>query len=44
MRMLAAVLDRPVFGTRVPLLKSHSNAAGFDLAFRHVLVEAAELA
>jgi hypothetical protein len=43
MRMLAAVLGRPVFGTRVPLLKSHSNAAGFDPAFRHVLVEAAEL-
>jgi hypothetical protein len=44
MRMLAAVLGRPVFGTLVPLLKSHSNAAGFDPAFRHVLVEAAELA
>jgi hypothetical protein len=40
LRMLARTLDLPVFGTLVPLLKSHSNADGFDPAFSHILVEA----
>lgn len=43
-RMLAHTLDLPVYGTRVPLLKSHSNIDGFDPAFAHVLLEAAALA
>ena len=43
LRMLTYTLDLPVYGTRVPLLKSHSNADGFDPAFVHVLVEAAAL-
>jgi hypothetical protein len=33
----------PVFGTRVPLLKSHSGPDGFNPAYGHLLVEAAEL-
>jgi hypothetical protein len=43
LRMLAQTLRLPVFGTLVPLLKSHSNAAGFDPAFAHVLMEASAL-
>jgi hypothetical protein len=43
LRMLGQTLRLPVFGTLVPLLKSHSNAAGFDPAFAHVLVEASAL-
>jgi len=42
-RMLAHVLRLPVFGTRVPLLKSHSEAVGFNPVFSHLLVEAADL-
>src|SRR5205807_4820962 len=30
LRMLAHILRLPVFGTLTPLLKSHSNAHGFD--------------
>jgi hypothetical protein len=33
-------LRLPVFGTLTPLLKSHSNAGGFDPAFSHLLAEA----
>ena len=33
-------LRLPVFGTRKPLLKSHSNSAGFDPGFAHLLTEA----
>jgi hypothetical protein len=40
LRMLSQTLRLPVFGTLTPLLKSHSNADGFDPAFSHVLVEA----
>jgi hypothetical protein len=42
-RMLSHTLRIPVFGTTKPLLKSHSNAAGFDPAFAHILIEAAAL-
>ena len=38
LRMLARTLRRPVFGTLVPLLKSHSTAVGFDPRFQRVLV------
>jgi hypothetical protein len=38
--MLSQTLRLPVFGTRKPLLKSHSTSAGFDPAFAHVLIEA----
>ncbi len=44
MRMLARVVGLPVYGTLVPLTKSHSVAGGFDPAFEHVLVEASALA
>jgi hypothetical protein len=37
LRMLSQTLRLPVFGTRKPLLKSHSNSAGFDPAFAHIL-------
>ncbi|MET3426676.1 hypothetical protein BJ973_005888 [Actinoplanes tereljensis] len=43
LRLLAHALRIPVYGTLAPLLKSHSNADGFDPAFRHLLVEAAAL-
>jgi hypothetical protein len=43
LRMLAQTLRLPVYGTLKPLLKSHSNAAGFNPAFTHILVEASEL-
>lgn len=43
LRMLAQTLRVPVFGTQTPLLKSHSNADGFNPAFTHVLVEASAL-
>ena len=39
LRMLARALGRPVFGTLVPLLKSHSNANGFNPAYAHLLVD-----
>ncbi len=39
LRMLRQTLRLPVFGTSKPLLKSHSNAYGFDPAFAHILVE-----
>ena len=42
-RMLAQTLRLPVFGTTKPLLKTHSNSAGFDPAFAHILIEAAAL-
>jgi hypothetical protein len=41
LRMLAHTLRLPVFGTLKPLLKSHSNANGFNPAFTHLLTEAA---
>jgi hypothetical protein len=44
LRMLAHTLRLPVHGTTVPLLKSHSNATGFDPSFGHILVEATSLA
>jgi hypothetical protein len=40
MRMLARVLGLPVFGTVVPLVKSHFGAAGFDPAFSGILTAA----
>jgi hypothetical protein len=40
LRMLSQTLRLPVFGTRKPLLKSHSNSVGFDPAFAHLLTEA----
>lgn len=43
-RMLARAVRMPVFGTRTPLLKSHSGPEGFNPAYAHLLVEAAELA
>ena len=43
LRMLAHALDLPVYGTSVRLLKSHSDAEGFNPAFSHVLVEASAL-
>ena len=43
LRMLAQTLRLPVYGTRVPLLKSHSDAAGFNPVFSHLLAEAAQL-
>jgi len=43
LRMLANTLRLPVFGTLKPLLKSHSDAGGFNPAFTHILVEAADL-
>ena len=43
LRMLSHTLGLPVFGTRKPLFKTHSNSAGFDPAFAHVLIEAAPL-
>jgi hypothetical protein len=43
LRMLAHTLQLPVFGTTKPLLKSHSNSAGFDPAFAHLLIEATAL-
>jgi hypothetical protein len=39
LRMLSWVLQLPVYGTTVPLLKSHSDADGFDPRFEHLLVE-----
>ncbi|HKT01370.1 MAG TPA: hypothetical protein VJT31_17745 [Rugosimonospora sp.] len=42
-RTLSRTLGVPVYGTRKPLLKSHSNRGGFDPAFTHLLVEASEL-
>ncbi len=43
LRMLARTVRVPVFGTRTPLLKSHSDAEGFNPAYAHLLVEASEL-
>src|SRR5438132_10872179 len=43
LRMLSQTLRLPVFGTTKPLLKSHSNSAGFDPAFAHILIEATAL-
>jgi hypothetical protein len=43
LRMLSHTLRLPVFGTTKPLLKTHSNSAGFDPAFARILIEAAAL-
>jgi hypothetical protein len=43
LRMLSHTLRLPVFGTTKPLFKSHSNSAGFDPAFAHILIEATAL-
>jgi hypothetical protein len=43
LRMLAQTLRLPVYGTLKPLLKSHSNASGFDPAFTCILIEASAL-
>lgn len=43
LRFLAHTLRIPVFGAIRPLMKSHYDQLGFDPAFAHVLVEAAEL-
>jgi len=42
--MLARTVQLPVFGTRTPLLKSHSDTNGFNPAYAHLLVEASDLA
>lgn len=39
LRMLSWMLQLPVYGTTVPLLKSHSDVDGFDRRFEHLLVE-----
>jgi len=44
LRMLARTVQLPVFGTRTPLLKSHSDTNGFNPAYAHLLVEASDLA
>jgi hypothetical protein len=36
--MLSWVLQLPVYGTAVPLLKSQSDVDGFDRRFEHPLV------
>ena len=41
MRLLAAVLRMPVYGTRRRISRTHHDARGFDPRFQHVLVEAA---
>jgi len=43
LRMLSRTLGLPVFGSVKPLLKSHSNANGFNSAFTHILIEASAL-
>jgi hypothetical protein len=40
LRLLTATLRVPVYGTSKPLMKSHSDAAGFRSAFSHLLIEA----
>jgi hypothetical protein len=40
LRLLTATLRVPVYGTSKPLMKSHSDAAGFCSAFSHLLIEA----
>jgi hypothetical protein len=40
LRLLSATLRLPVYGTSKPLLKSHSDAAGFHPAFSHLLLAA----
>jgi hypothetical protein len=39
LRMLSRVLGIPTYGTLVPLLKSHSDAAGLSPRFAHVLAQ-----
>jgi hypothetical protein len=39
LRMLARIVGVPVYGTLVPLLKSHYNTHGFNSAFGHLLAE-----
>ncbi len=43
MRMLSRTLRLPVYGTLEALHSSHHTADGFNPAFAHLLVEAAEL-
>lgn len=43
LRLLARTLRLPVFGALKPLMKSHYDEHGFNPAFAHILVEAAEL-
>jgi hypothetical protein len=43
LRLLSATLRLPVYGTSKPLMKSHSTAEGFNPAFSHLLIEAAQL-
>lgn len=40
LRLLSNTLGLPVLGTRVPLIKSHYTAGGFDPAFSRILVDA----
>lgn len=42
MRLLASVLGMPVYGTRKRLSRMHHTELGFNPAFQHVLVEAAQ--
>jgi hypothetical protein len=43
LRLLASTLRMLVFGATKPLMKSHYDELGFNPAFAHVLVEAAEV-
>lgn len=43
LRMLNRTLGLPVFGTLKPILKSHSDANGFNPAFSHILIEASAI-
>jgi hypothetical protein len=43
LRMLSRTLGLPVYGTLKPIMKTHSNARGFDPAFTHILIEASAL-
>lgn len=40
LRLLSATVRLPVYGTSKPLMKSHSDAAGFHPAFSHLLLAA----
>ena len=41
LRLLAALLAMPVYGTRKRISRMHNTQAGFDPRFQHVLVEVA---
>jgi hypothetical protein len=43
LRLLRRMLQLPVYGTTRTLMKSHYDEHGFNPAFAHVLIEAAEL-